>query len=64
MFNVTSTIQSADGSNPPVDMRWATNATPIEAASAVLQLLSDLDDDPNVPASVRTTLLAIKVEAV
>jgi hypothetical protein len=57
-FTVSQTIQSPG--NEPVEVRWVTDGTEIQAASSVVQILSQ-HDDTTAPPSVRPLLLGITV---
>lgn len=62
-INVVQVIQSRDESNPPVNVSWGTDVTPINAASSVAQILNRLDEglDPNMPKSIQYRTLSVSI---
>lgn len=62
MFKVIATIQSGD--NAPVDMPYLREGTAAQAIASVAALLADDIGDDDMPASIRTRLVSIRVDAV
>lgn len=61
MFTVTITIQSPG--NDPVTMPYARNVSAVSAVATVAQVIAQYDETPDMPESIRTTLLSVNVTA-
>lgn len=59
---VYQTLQSQrGGGDPPVEVRWARDTTPLGAAACVATILRDAETPSAVPFPVHTTAIRIEI---